>query len=438
VRVIARFEDYPGRFPYHCHILDHEDHEMMRQFRTTNDPGNCNNDGTCDYGEDTFSCSNDCGEVSGAFCGNGLCEAGDGEDCLTCATDCAGKQKGSSSKQFCCGNGGTNPLGCGANADGSEACVDASKGRACRASPVPLAECGDGLCEGAETGTNCPADCLPPPPPQVCTRNAPGFTMGADKTISVSGSAVHTLSITNNDTAACPSTTFNLNITGETGDTGSFVQPSSLSDATVTVAPGANSNTVTLTVTGNGTGANGDLLDSTVELRDDTDHAGQQQSDTVRTTIQTAVCTRNPPGFSLGGDQGIAPDGSAVYSLSITNNDTAACNDATFDLNITGETGNTGSFSLPSALSSTQVTLAAGASSNTQTLTVSGNNTGVDGDLLDSTVELRDDTDHAGQQQSDAVRTTIQAAVTCSTFTSKSVCNAEPTCQWKKRACVNR
>ena len=364
VRVIARFEDYPGRFPYHCHILDHEDHEMMRQFRTTNDPGNCNNNGTCDYGEDTVSCSNDCGAVSGAFCGNGLCEAGDGENCATCAADCAGKQKGSSSKQFCCGfddGNVTNPLVCGSTADGSESCVDASNGRACRSGPVPLAECGDGLCEGAETGSNCPADCLPPPPPQVCTRNAPTFSLGADKTISVSGSAVHTLSVTNNDTAGCPSTTFNLNITGETGNTGSFIQPSSLSDATVTVAPGANSNTVTLTVTGNGTGANSDLLDSTVELRDDTDHAGQQQSDTVRTTIQAAVCTRNPPGFSLGGDQGIAPDGSAVYSLSITNNDTAACNDATFDLNITGETGNTGSFSLPSALSSTQVTLAAGA-----------------------------------------------------------------------------
>jgi cysteine-rich repeat protein len=34
VRVIARFEDYAGLFPYHCHILEHEDHEMMRQFRT--------------------------------------------------------------------------------------------------------------------------------------------------------------------------------------------------------------------------------------------------------------------------------------------------------------------------------------------------------------------------------------------------------------------
>src|SRR4029434_1988638 len=36
-RVIARFEDYAGLFPYHCHILEHEDHEMMRQFRVIED-----------------------------------------------------------------------------------------------------------------------------------------------------------------------------------------------------------------------------------------------------------------------------------------------------------------------------------------------------------------------------------------------------------------
>jgi spore coat protein A len=34
VRVIARFEDYAGKYAYHCHILEHEDHEMMRQFQT--------------------------------------------------------------------------------------------------------------------------------------------------------------------------------------------------------------------------------------------------------------------------------------------------------------------------------------------------------------------------------------------------------------------
>jgi spore coat protein A len=35
VRVIARFEDYVGRYAYHCHLLEHEDHGMMRQFETT-------------------------------------------------------------------------------------------------------------------------------------------------------------------------------------------------------------------------------------------------------------------------------------------------------------------------------------------------------------------------------------------------------------------
>jgi hypothetical protein len=31
-RVIQRFTDFSGLFPYHCHILEHEDHEMMRQY----------------------------------------------------------------------------------------------------------------------------------------------------------------------------------------------------------------------------------------------------------------------------------------------------------------------------------------------------------------------------------------------------------------------
>ncbi|HRP62280.1 MAG TPA: DNRLRE domain-containing protein [Phycisphaerales bacterium] len=31
-RLITRFEGFTGRYPFHCHILEHEDHEMMRQF----------------------------------------------------------------------------------------------------------------------------------------------------------------------------------------------------------------------------------------------------------------------------------------------------------------------------------------------------------------------------------------------------------------------
>jgi len=38
LRVIARFDDYTGKYAYHCHILEHEDHEMMRQFRVVPEP----------------------------------------------------------------------------------------------------------------------------------------------------------------------------------------------------------------------------------------------------------------------------------------------------------------------------------------------------------------------------------------------------------------
>jgi len=31
-RIITRFEGFTGKYPYHCHILEHEDYDMMRPF----------------------------------------------------------------------------------------------------------------------------------------------------------------------------------------------------------------------------------------------------------------------------------------------------------------------------------------------------------------------------------------------------------------------
>ncbi|MDB4307913.1 multicopper oxidase domain-containing protein, partial [Gammaproteobacteria bacterium] len=166
-RVIMDFEDYAGRFPNHCHLLDHEDHEMMRQFQASYDPEYCDNDGTCDPGEDCQSCPNDCAQVSGASCGNGLCEGGDSENFSTCPADCAGKQSGSASKQFSCGfDDGqvTNPIGCGVDAN-DDRCIDSGANLFCRITPRVSACCGDKLCEGAETETSCANDC----DPNVCT-----------------------------------------------------------------------------------------------------------------------------------------------------------------------------------------------------------------------------------------------------------------------------
>jgi len=63
VRVIARFEGYTGKFPYHCHILEHEDHEMMRQFQTVDcgnsvvEPGEECDDGDTSSGN---GCASNC------------------------------------------------------------------------------------------------------------------------------------------------------------------------------------------------------------------------------------------------------------------------------------------------------------------------------------------------------------------------------------------
>ena len=35
VRIIARFDGHAGKYPWHCHMLEHEDNEMMLQFEVT-------------------------------------------------------------------------------------------------------------------------------------------------------------------------------------------------------------------------------------------------------------------------------------------------------------------------------------------------------------------------------------------------------------------
>jgi FtsP/CotA-like multicopper oxidase with cupredoxin domain len=37
LRVICRFEDYTGKYPYHCHVLEHEENDMMREFEVVLD-----------------------------------------------------------------------------------------------------------------------------------------------------------------------------------------------------------------------------------------------------------------------------------------------------------------------------------------------------------------------------------------------------------------
>ena len=116
----------------------------------------CDNDGTCESGEDCNNCAGDCASGSGASCGNGVCEAGDGEDCVSCPSDCNGKQNGRPSGRFCCGDGdGRGPIPCSDSRCSS--CIDVPAVESC---------CGDGTCEGSEDISSCGVDCA------ACTSGA--------------------------------------------------------------------------------------------------------------------------------------------------------------------------------------------------------------------------------------------------------------------------
>ena len=413
VRVIARFEDYPGRFPYHCHILDHEDHEMMRQFRTTNDPANCNNNGTCDYGEDTVSCPNDCDAVNGARCGNGLCEAGDGENCATCAADCAGKQKGSSSKQFCCGfddGNVTNPLGCGSNADGSESCVDASNGRACRATPAPLAQCGDGLCEGAETASNCPADCAPPPP--ACNPTEPGQELSCND--GQDNDCDGLIDAADPDCAACQPTGVSETICNGVDDDCDILIDEDYASSPTSCGVGVCAATGNTTCNG---GVEGDTCTPGSPTEPGTETSCNDSLDndcdglTDANDPDCAVC--QPTGVSETLCNGVDDDCDTLidedYASSPTSCGVGAC----------ASTGNT--------------TCSGGVEGDSCT----PGTPGVEGPAGNATCGDHIDNDCDGL--TDANDPDCQGGgVVCSDFTNKTQCRNEPTCQWKKNACTTR
>ncbi len=96
VRVIAHFTDYTGLFAYHCHILEHEDHEMMRQFQTFTDCGDGHRgmpDEECDDGNlvDGDGCDSNCTPTG---CGNGVasppeeCDDGNAVEGDGCDSNC--------------------------------------------------------------------------------------------------------------------------------------------------------------------------------------------------------------------------------------------------------------------------------------------------------------------------------------------------------------
>jgi uncharacterized membrane protein len=154
---------------------------------------------------------------------------------------------------------------------------------------------------------------------------------------------------------------------------------------------------------------------------------------------QPPVCTYADPTVDISPTaQVITTDGGSVgYTVSITNNDSTACADTTFDLTVSdSDTGV--NFVVPSTLGQNSVPLAPGANADV-TLTVTGQLGAPNGSTNDNSVATAADANH-GVVFSNTVTTTINVGgqVDCSTFTTKQTCNAEPTCVWvnRNKVCV--
>ena len=220
------------------------------------------------------------------------------------------------------------------------------------------------------------------------------------------GSAAYTIQVQNDNALACGSADFGLVVVDDNGT--AFSTPSVFTTDPLTVAPNGGTNTTTLTVTAQAGATNGATNNSYFYTAVN-GSIPQSGNSATRTTTINRPCVRNAPSFSHAVNQNIATDGTAVYTLTVINND-VDCADTTFTLSVDSEVeSNAAAFDeVASDLSTTSVTVASGATDTSVTYSAVGTGSGVENDTLTTTLTLSDATNHGGQDQSTIPVTTIK------------------------------
>lgn len=175
-------------------------------------------------------------------------------------------------------------------------------------------------------GTN-PGDAASKPPPTAtCTPAAPSLSLDVpSKTGAPGDNLAFALAIKNNDSAGCANATFKLALTLPTNFTGS------LSMQSVVLAPGGSSS-VTVSVKSPLGQADGNYNFSV----DSSDAAQALHAKNVTGTYvvkATTVCQANAPSVVISpASQSGTAGSSLTYKMSVTNNDSSACNSTSFQV----------------------------------------------------------------------------------------------------------
>ncbi len=252
----------------------------------------------------------------------------------------------------------------------------------------------------------------------ACTANAATVTLTpASQTITTNGGSVtYTATVTNNDSGAgCSSVTYSL--TASDSNTTSF-NPSTLGSSSVTLAAGATSSAITLTVSaasGQTSGTNTTTVTASA--------AGHTNgSSTVSTTLSVAPsCTAATPTLQIApASQSIAPSGTASYTVTVTNNDSAGCSATTFSLGASDS--NSADFTTPSTLTPASLSLSPGQSA-TSTLSAVAKATATNAAMNITTVQAS----AAGHASPANVSVTTTVSATSSSPTTSLLHNSVST-----------
>jgi hypothetical protein len=173
--------------------------------------------------------------------------------------------------------------------------------------------------------------------------------------------------------------------------------------ASLDTVQSCSANSATFTVSGQ---TNNTLY--TVNVNNVADVAGNTMTaDNLTYTTEAAPCVRGVPGFTVDSQKYVPESSTGVYTVTIVNTD-SSCGSSSFTVSWLSDTETPGpngtSFAVPSALApvhpASTAAVASGGSSNTITLTVTTQAGAVDGDYLDTQLQLTSDSgaaEHAAQ-----------------------------------------
>jgi uncharacterized membrane protein len=200
-------------------------------------------------------------------------------------------------------------------------------------------------------------------PAPVCTRSAPNLSLSGPSTAVPAGTSVdHSVSVGNNDSSACATTSFSLVAAVPSGWTGA------LGATTLDLAPGATGSTMLhVTSATDATPADYTLGVGVSSVVGAIHTSSASANYTVAAPVP--VCTRAAPSLSMSGPITAVPAGTSVdYTVSVGNNDSNACSATSFNLAASVPSGWTG------ALGATTLNLAPGATGSTTLRVTSASN----------------------------------------------------------------